>query len=309
LFALARLTDEKCLETVFKMYNVLVKGGSLSGRHPDAGPLLDRLEELLSGKPDEVRQILASIGNILKPFRDKPWNQIFSQEGDYFLQTARDEGRIMLVRISPNTSGYQSGLFLLKALWFDTIMERLEPNFKGNKTRLCLYLCDEFHKIARPGSESKFFDVRREANAVPVVAFQQISQLEDVLGKSEAISVFGMLSVKMALRNSDPETNEYFSWLSGEIDQIAESKTTPSDTSILSWKGSSTTESRERLPRIHPNFFLELPDGDGVVFETGKKPFCAWFGDAMLNPEREKAWRKRFWPKRTKLSKPPRFLR
>jgi hypothetical protein len=309
LIELARLSQQKCLQTVFEMLSVLLRGGDVESPNPEAEPALQRLRELLSGDPKEVRMILSSVEHILQPFREVPWKQIFAKDGEYFFQTARDNGAIMLARFSPNTPCLNSGLYLMKAMWFETIMERLEPNFRGNTTRLCLYVCDEFQKVARPGSESAFFDVRREAKGVPIVAFQQLSQLVDVLGPTETETVLGLLSTKIAPRNPDPTTNDYYSRLGGEIDVLTESTTTSLGHSDLSRAGSSITETRQRMPRIPAQFFFDLPDGDVVVFEAGKKPYCAWFHDAFLSAKEEKTWRKKHWPSRPNLSKPPRFLR
>lgn len=309
LIKLARLHQEKCLETVFEMLAVLQKGGDIEASNSEAQAVTEQLHQFLSGDPKEVRQILFSVYHLLQPFMEDPWRQIFAQKGNYLFRKARDEGAIMLARFSPQTPHLNAGLCLMKAMWFAAIMERLESNFRGNTTRLCLYVADEFQKVARPGSEATFFDVRREARGVPIVAFQQISQLEEVLGETETKTVLGLLSTKVALRNADPSTNEFYSHLCGEIDVVTESTTSSPGTWDRSQASYSTTQTLRRVPRIPPQFFTDLPDGDAVIFEAGSKPRYAWFRDALLTTKEEKKWRKTGWPSRPRLSKPPRFLR
>jgi hypothetical protein len=310
LIDLGRLTDTPSLATIDAMLRTLVRGGSLTSSNPAANNALVQIESIMAGKPGDVAGILTSVDHVIEPFRRSPWRKMFYEEGPFILTEARDKGRIVVCLFTPSTPHLTNGLFLLKALWFHLIMERLNPDFQGNRERYCFYICDEFHRVARPGSESAFFDIRREAKGVPIVAFQQLSQLQKVLGPIETETVLGLLSVKIPLRNSDPETNEYYSKLGGEIDVWMESLTTSTTPSIWSSLSSqSTTGSWHRKRRIPPEFFFDLPDGDAVIFEAGKKPFYLWFPDIYMSPEDEKKWRKKHWPNRPHLSKPPRFLR
>lgn len=309
LIDLARLTEAPSLACVDAMLGTLLRGGTLTSANPAAANALMRIVAIMAGSPKEVASILASTDHILEPFRRSPWRETFYEEGPFLLSQARDKGRILVCLFTPATPHLTSALFILKALWFHTIMERLNPGFTGNKERLCLYVCDEFQKVARPGSESAFFDVRREAKGVPIVAFQQLSQLVDVLGETETETVLGLLSTKIALRNPDPETNEYYSRLSGFIHVWVESKTVSTTPSGWSFTGNSTTGSWVLMPRIPAQFFFDLPDGDAVIFEAGQKPRYAWFGDIFLSPKEEKTWRKTNWPHRPNLSRSRWFLR
>ena len=309
LIDLARLTDAPSLARVDAMLGTLVRGGSLTSANPAAANAMTRIAAIMSGSPKDVASILASADHILEPFRRSPWRETFYEEGPFLLSEARDKGRIFVCLFTPSTPHLTNALFILKALWFHVIMERLNPGFTGNKERLCFYICDEFQKVARPGSESAFFDVRREAKGVPIVAFQQLSQLIDVLGPTETETVMGLLSTKIALRNSDPVTNEYYSKLGGLIHVWIESKTASTTPSGWSFTAHSTTGSWVLRPRIPAQFFFDLPDGDAVVFEAGQKPRYAWFGDVFLSPKEEKKWRKLNWPNRPNLSRSRWFLR
>lgn len=309
LIDLARLTNTQSLAYVDGMLEALMCGGTLSSTNPVAKNALARITAIMSGSPKEVAAILASVDHILEPFRRSPWRETFYQDGPFLLSEARDKGRIVVCLFTPSTPHLTSGLFLLKALWFHVIMERLNRDFCGNKERLCFFIADEFQKVARPGSESAFFDVRREARGAPIVAFQQLSQLIDVLGPTETETVLGLLSIKIALRNPDPATNEYYSKLGGYIHVWVESKTTSSTPSGWSFTGHSTTGSWVLMPRIPAQFFFDLPDGDAVVFQAGKKPFYAWFGGIYMFRQDEKVWRKKHWPTRPNLSHSRWFLR
>jgi len=249
--------------------------------------------------------VLDSVQNYLDVFRVDPWRAIFYEYGPFNLDKVRDEGKIIIAAFSPNRVNHlSSGLFLLKMLWYSVMMERLSSDFTGNKDRLCLYMVDEFQSVASGSSDADFLAVRREARCAPIFAFQQLSQLETVL-PLEWKNVLGLLTTKIFLRQSDPDTCYYAEKLGGFIEEAVDSVTKTPDNLNLFYAESSRTTTRQLRPRIPADYFFSLPDGDAVIIHDTRK--IAWFPAFGMGEEQETNWRNKKWPERPKLVHPRDF--
>jgi type IV secretory pathway TraG/TraD family ATPase VirD4 len=305
IIAVALCAARPCLRLVSEMIDVLTSGGTLDSADPRAADALKRIQIFARGDEREKKMVLDSLQNYLEPFRNDPWKNIFFEYGPFTLDTIRDQGKMLVAAFSPNrVNNLNSGLFLLKMLWYATVMERLSSDFTGNRIRLCVYMVDEFQQIASGSSDADFLAVRREANCAPIFAFQQLSQLETVL-PLEWKNILGLLTTKIFLRQSDPDTCFYAEKLGGFLESSVDAVTTTPNSMGVFYAESSRTTTRQLSPRIPAEYFFSLPDGDAVVIND--KRSIAWFPAYGMTPEMEKAWRNKKWPERPQLVHPRDF--
>lgn len=302
LIRLAMLAIDPSLKLVSQMADALSQGKPLSCHNPAGEESLQRLENFLQDDERERKMVLSSVHNILEPFRSEPWHDIFFVGGDFHLKAARDDGWILVCAFAPGeTSHLNTGLYLLKQLWFSTIMMRMNRNIPCNRERYCFYIADEFQQVCGRGSEADFFAVRREALGCPIVAFQQVSQIRSALG-DEWETVLGLLSHKIFLRNSDPDCNFYAQKLGGEVEVISESFTQITEQYSTQYQDKSRTLAPQIRPRVPADYFFTLPDGDAVFYGNERKLF--WFPAYGLSFAEEKRLRKTQWPQRPRLLSP-----
>ena len=302
VITVALLASRPCLRLVAEMVDVLTLGGSLDSSHPRAAESLKRIQVFMLGEDKEKKMVLDSVQNYLDVFRADPWKNIFFEYGPFTLNTVRDEGKMIVAAFSPNrVNNLNSGLFLLKQLWYAAIMDRMDDNFKGNRQRLCLHVCDEFQQVASGSSDAEFFAVRREARACPIVAFQQISQLRTVL-PTEWETVLGLITTKIFLRQSDPETAAYAEKLGGYVENDIDAVTKTPDSMHLFYAESSRTTTRQLHPRIPSEYIQTLPDGDAIIINDRR--LMAWFPAYGMTDEQEVALRNMKWPDRSHLLHP-----
>jgi type IV secretory pathway TraG/TraD family ATPase VirD4 len=305
IITVAQQASQPCLRLVSQMVDTLTLGGTLDSDHPKAEDALKRIEVFIQGEEREKKMVLDSIQNHLDIFRVDPWRSIFFEYGPFNLDKVRDEGKIVMAAFSPNrVNNLSSGLFLLKMLWYSVVMERLSTDFSGNKERLCLFMIDEFQSVASGSSDSDFLAVRREARCAPVFAFQQLSQLETLL-PLEWKNVVGLLTTKIFLRQSDPDTCYYAEKLGGFLEENVESVTKTPDNMNLFHAEVSRTTTRQLKPRIMADYFFSLPDGDAVIINDKRQ--IAWFPAYGMTKEQEGDWRNKKWPERPQLVHPRDF--
>jgi len=301
----AQLASRPSLRVVSEMVDALTLGGTLDSSDPRAAEALKRIEVFAQGEERERKMVLDSIQNYLEPFRCDPWRAIFFEHGPFTLDVVRDEGKIVVAAFSPNkVNNLSSGLFLLKMLWYATVMDRLSSGFRGNTERLCLFCIDEFQQIASGSSDADFLAVRREAKGCPVFAFQQISQLKTVI-PHEWENVLGLLNTKIFLRQSDVDTAVYAEKLGGYVEENMDAVTKTPDSTNLFYSESSRTTTRQLHPRIPAEYFLSLPDGDGIIVNDQRH--MAWFPAHGMSQEQEINWRQKRWPDRARLVHPRDF--
>lgn len=306
LIELAQLSSDPSLKTVSNMVDALSSGQMISCARFEGKEALQRIEAFLNDDPRERKMVLSSVHNMLEPFRSAPWRAIFYEGGEFNLDVARDEGLIIVCAFSFNlTPNLSTGLYLIKQAWFTTIMARMDRQIKCNRERYCLFVADEFQQLCGRGSEADFFAVRREARGCPIVAFQQISQIRSALG-DEWETVLGLLTNKIFLRNSDPDTNFYAQKLAGEVDVQTESVTQTSDYWGSAYDEKSRTLSSQTRSRVPADYLFSLPDGDALLLGDERKLY--WFPSQGMSLSEEKAWRKAKWPQRPRLL-PPRQYR
>ena len=305
LIAVALCAAQPCLRLVGEMVDVLVLGGALSSSDPRATEALRRIKIFMAGEEKERRMVLDSVSNYLAPYRHQPWRSIFWEYGPFTLDTIRDEGKMVVAAFSPNKVNHlSSGLFLLKTLFYSVIMDRMTTGFRGNKTRVCLFCCDEFQQVASGGADADFLAVRREARCAPIFCFQQLSQIRSVL-PTEWETVVGLLNTKIFLRQSDPDTAAFAEKLGGFVELPVDAVTKAPDAWRLFYQESSRTTTRQLHPRVPAEYFRSLPDGDAVIVSDRVR--IAWFPAAGMTPPEEKSWRKKHWPHRRRLLHPRDF--
>lgn len=306
LITVAMEAKRPCLKLVGEMADALVLGGTVSSSSPGAAEALRRISIFAQGEEKEKKMVLDSVQNYLAPYRAMPWKKIFWEPGPFHLDAIRDEGRLLVVSFSPNKVNHlNSGLFLLKTLFYSAIMDRMTVGFSGNKERVCLLVIDEFQQVASGGgSDADFLAVRREAKCAPIFCFQQLSQVRTVL-PLEWETVIGLLNYKIFLRQSDPDTAAFAEKLCGFVELAVDAVTRAPDAWRLFYQESSRTTTRQLQPRVPAEYLRSLPDGDAIV--VGDRVEMAWFPSAGMTVEEEKVWRKKQAPRRPRLLHPRDF--
>lgn len=294
-----------CLRLVGEMVDTLILGGTITSHDLRAAEALRRIKIFMAGEEKERRMVLDSLQNYLAPFRAMPWKNIFWEPGPFNLDGIRDEGRLVVASFSPNKVNHlNSGLYLLKTLFYSVIMDRMTTGFSGNKTRVCVFGCDEFQQVASGGNDADFLAVRREARCAPIFCFQQLSQIRSVL-PTEWETVIGLLNIKIFLRQSDVDTAMFAEKLCGFVEEKVDAVTSAPDAWQVFRQETSRTTTRQLRPRVPAEYFRSLPDGDGVV--VSDRVEIAWFPAAGMTPKEEKSWRKSHWPRRPRLLHPRDF--
>ncbi|MCE0497338.1 MAG: TraM recognition domain-containing protein [Methylacidiphilales bacterium] len=305
IISVALFSNRPCLRLVSEMVDMLSGGGVLDSSHLEAADALKRIEVFALGEEREKKMVLDSIQNYLDVFRDDPWRSIFFEYGPYNLDLVRDEGKLIVAAFSPNkVSNLNSGLFLLKMLFYATVMDRLTTGFLGNSKRLCVFMIDEFASVATGNSDGEFLAMRREAGACPIFAFQQITQLETVV-PGEWRNILGLLTTKIFLRASDMDTAMWGERICGFVNEEAHSVTRTPDSMNLIYDETSRTTTRQLRPRVPADYFLAMPDGDAVI--VNDKRALAWFPAFGMASQDEITWRQNRWPERPQLLPPSEF--
>ena len=301
LIRLVRLSSDVSLRAVSDLLDVIGAGKTLSCAHAEGGDAIKFVRSFMLGDPKEQKMVLDSVHTLLEPYRAHPWKEMFFEGGYFNLDVARDEGRIIVCAFLPDQPNLRSAYYLLKQLWFSTIMQRMDKSICCNRTRYCYYIADEFQQVCGRDSEAEFFAVRREALGCPIVAFQQISQVRSALG-DQWETVLGLLTHKIFLRNPDPDTNQYAQKLAGFTLVEQESIQTTGGFLGLFREETSRTVSLQEVPRLPADYLFSLPDGDAVLLSEKRR--LLWFPAFGRTLEWEKMHRYQHWPKHPYL-KPP----
>lgn len=177
---------------------------------------LDFFEEW-TGMGEKTRSsVQAQLTNMIDPFLMQPYKAVFGGRSTERIGDMLDRGRILYVYmpIADKEAMSRAICTLIKLEYFREVLKRV------NKERQSFFLCDEFQVYLTAGAgkgDSDFFERSRQSRHANVVACQNIPAL--LKQTEEEKSVTNLLSncaVKIFLRNTDQETNEYAANLFGQ---------------------------------------------------------------------------------------------
>lgn len=190
----------------------------LSPSDPAARPTIAYFQREWSGLADETRaSIQAHVSNMIDPFLMPPYADVFSGRSTLRVGEAIDRGKILYVDM-PLAEREQMGRVvgvLIKLEYFREVRRRV------GKARPSFFLCDEFQKffttLAGKGDADEF-EVTRQSNHANLIATQNLpALLKHAPNRAAVDNLLGNCAIKVFLRNTDRETNQYASELFGQI--------------------------------------------------------------------------------------------
>ena len=167
--------------------------------------------------PKTGSAIQAYLRNMMGPFLGAPYTTVFAGRSTVTLERVLDEGLILYVHMP---TAQREAMARIISTFIKLEMQR-EVRRRRNKPRYSLFFCDEFQQFVTAGrqaSDAAFFAVSRESNHVNIVATQSLQTLLEKVPRRELVmSVLGNCGVKLFLRNTEVDTNDYASKLFGEV--------------------------------------------------------------------------------------------
>lgn len=177
---------------------------------------LDFFEEW-AGMGEKTRSsVQAQLTNMIDPFLMQPYKTVFGGRSTERIGEMLDRGRILYVYmpIADKEAMSRTACTLLKLEFFREVLKRVD------KKRESFFLCDEFQVYLTAGAgkgDSDFFERSRQSRHANVIACQNIPALLKQTSEEKSVTnLLGNCAVKLFLRNTDAETNEYASNLFGQ---------------------------------------------------------------------------------------------
>jgi hypothetical protein len=183
-----------------------------------ARPTLAYFEREWLGLPEETRaSIQAHVSNMIDPFLMPPYTESFAGRSTLRIGDAIDRGKIVYVDM-PLAEREQMGRMvgvMMKLEFFREVRRRV------NKQRPSFFVCDEFQKffttLAGKGDADEF-EITRQSNHANLIATQNLpALLKHAPNRSAVDNLLGNCAIKLFLRNTDRETNQYASDLFGQV--------------------------------------------------------------------------------------------
>lgn len=166
---------------------------------------------------DEHRtSILGFITNMLDPFTMEPYSSVFSGKSTMRIGQMLQQGKILYLDMpvaDREAMAKTIGTFI-KLEYFREVLKARK------KDRPSFFLCDEFQVFLTTGQgkgDADFFERSRESNHINLIATQNLPALLKNTQRTEPVhNLLGNCAVKLFLRNTDTETNEYASKIFGQ---------------------------------------------------------------------------------------------
>lgn len=240
--------------------------GSLHRRYPDEVPAeieaaVRYMETDWFPLPEKQRAgVRSTVNQLVDDFTAQPFSEMISGRSTIRIADLIDQGRILYVHLPLKKHERLSKILtnLIKLEFQREILRRVR------KDRPSWLLADEYQTIFSSGEEqadSGFFEASRESRHANVVAAQNLSSFfKKSPNRSDVTNFFGLFAVKVFLRNTERETNEWASNLFGERSEIV---VTMSEAARFDgwFKRNQTNYSRstKALRIVPPEAFVELP--------------------------------------------------
>lgn len=233
---------------------------------------IDYLQEVWMPLPDNTKATVRSfVSNMLGAFLVEPYDELFSGSSTIKVGEAVEQGKILYVHLPIAEKEVMSRVVstFIKLEFYREILRRRK------KQRPSFFLCDEFQSyftVTEGRGDADAFERTRESRHANIVAFQNINSLNKQTEKQTPVhNLLANCAIKIFLRNTDKETNEYASVMFGEqIETLL-----ASSVSFSGWLGGrshgrrSTSETPQYKRRIKPEEFAKLAvpsQKDGIIF-------------------------------------------
>jgi hypothetical protein len=219
------------------------------------------LEEVWLTLPEKtLGSIVATLSNILTPFNYPPFDELMANRSTLSLADCIDQGKVLYVHfpIATRRTMAQTVGTLLKVEYGRQVLMR------SHKPRPSFFFCDEFQVFFttdKETSDADFFERSRGSNHANIIATQNRPGMLKRSGEDHSVdNLLGNCATKIFLRNTDPNTNEWGSKLSGEQIETLVSTGRVAGTLDPRQSGASTAVSgtASYAPVVKPEEFIRL---------------------------------------------------
>lgn len=236
--------------------------------------------------------IQAYVTNMLDPFLMEPYATMFSGRSTCRVSDMVDSGKILYVNMpvaDKEVMARMVGTFV-KLEYFREVLKR------PDKKRPSFFLCDEFQVFFTTNQDKgdcDFFERSRQSNHANIIATQNLPALLRQSPKREPVTnLLGNCAVKIFLRNTDQETNEYGSQLFGQqLLGMAGAQGAPTKGRLSSFGQSMGSHDGWEM-KLRPERFTTL----AIPARTQAAGYCESIVHLGARPEVEKSPRTRKWP-------------
>lgn len=220
---------------------------------------------------DQTRgSIQAYITNMIDPFLLEPYATLFSGRSTMRIADMVDEGKILCVYMPVADKEAMSKVVctFVKLEYYREILKR------PDKKRSSFFMCDEFqvYFTTMPGKgDSDFFERSRQSNHANIIATQNRPALVKAATDRESVvnNLLGNCAVKIFLRNTDNETNEYASKIFGQtLVAMASSSLSQGSGKQIGSSGASANRQYDQIVRSEEFIGLAVPGGDVDYADT-----------------------------------------
>jgi type IV secretory pathway TraG/TraD family ATPase VirD4 len=263
------MSQVRSLAASFKA--ISVRADRVAGDDKRGELCLQFFEEWVDYAPEMRTSIQALLTNMLDPFLREPYATAFSGRSTMSMADIVDNGKILYVHMPIADRERMSrtiGTFI-KLAYYREVLKR------PGKDRSSFFLCDEFQSFftALPGKgDSDFFERSRQSRHANIIATQNVPALLNRAKTQHPVnSLLGNCAVKLFLRNTDQETNQYASGLCGETIVVLPGQNRGERHS--KWQinsGSSDVANRQYDARYRPEVFTKL----AVPSRTDGSSYC-----------------------------------
>jgi type IV secretory pathway TraG/TraD family ATPase VirD4 len=204
--------------------------------------------------------ILAYITNMVDPFLMYPYDELFSGRSTTRIADMLDRGQILYVHMPIADKELMSRVIctFVKLEYFREVLKR------PKKKRTSFFFCDEFQQFfttMQGKGDADFFERSRQSRHANVIATQNLPGLLKASHDKESVvkNLLGNCAVKIFLRNTDDQTNQYASELFGkELMRLLGSSMGAAQGRFSIGGSSSQSSSSQFENRIRPEEFVKL---------------------------------------------------
>lgn len=157
--------------------------------------------------------IQSFITNMIDPFLMEPYLTLFSGRSSVRISDMVNKGKILYVNmpIAEKESMSKMICTFIKLEYFREVLIAV------NKKRPSFFMCDEFQSfftVTQGKGDADFFERSRQSNHANIIATQNMfALLKQTSRKDPVMNLLGNCAIKIFLRNTETETNNYASAL------------------------------------------------------------------------------------------------
>lgn len=158
----------------------------------------------------------------------------------------------------------------LLSMWLQVFATNL-MGLPDSQTRRVWMVIDELPSLQQVKSLYSFLAEARKYGGCGVIAFQQLSQLQEIYGDKGAANLVGLAGTWVCMRQNDPDTAEFISKKIGEI-EVMENQQGISYGANEIRDGVSLNAQRKMRRVVTPTQIMQLDNLEGYLKVVGKYP-------------------------------------